>query len=100
MLVWNYDCKSYYAAYNENLVNAVNTFRWNQQTRETSVIERVWGDPHLYQLVWVMILAMSYQVMGKQPTISSLMEKTKIIHALCHIVSVCFLEACQVTWHL
>ena len=23
MLVWDYDCKSYYAAYNENLVNAV-----------------------------------------------------------------------------
>lgn len=23
---------------------AVNTFRWNQQTSETSVIERVWGD--------------------------------------------------------
>ena len=23
MLVWNYDCKSYYAACNENLVNAV-----------------------------------------------------------------------------
>ncbi len=23
MLVWNYDCKSYYAAYNENLVNDV-----------------------------------------------------------------------------
>lgn len=22
MLVWNYNCKSYYAAYNENLVNA------------------------------------------------------------------------------
>ena len=26
--------------------SAVNTFRWNQQTSETSVIERVWGDPH------------------------------------------------------
>lgn len=31
---------------------------------------------------------------------SSLMEKAKIIHALCHIVSVYFQEACQVTWHL
>ena len=26
--------------------SAVNPFRWNQQTSETSVIERVWGDPH------------------------------------------------------
>ena len=26
--------------------SAVNTFRWNQQTSEASVIERVWGDPH------------------------------------------------------
>ena len=26
--------------------SAVNTFRWNQQTSETSVIERVWGDSH------------------------------------------------------
>ena len=26
--------------------SVVNTFRWNQQTSETSVIERVWGDPH------------------------------------------------------
>ena len=26
--------------------SAVNTFRWNQQTSETSVIERVWGNPH------------------------------------------------------
>ena len=26
--------------------SAVNTLRWNQQTSETSVIERVWGDPH------------------------------------------------------
>ena len=26
--------------------SAVNTFRWNQQTSETSVIERVWEDPH------------------------------------------------------
>ena len=34
------------------------------------------------------------------PTDSSLMEKAKIIHALCHIVSVYFQEACQVTWHL
>lgn len=31
---------------------------------------------------------------------SSLMKKAKIIHALCHIVSVYFLEVCQVTWHL
>ena len=26
--------------------SAVNTFRWNQQTSETSVIERVLGNPH------------------------------------------------------
>ena len=26
--------------------SAVNTFRWNQQTSETSVMKRVWGDPH------------------------------------------------------
>ena len=26
--------------------SAVNTFRWNQQTSETSAIEKVWGDPH------------------------------------------------------
>lgn len=31
---------------------------------------------------------------------SSLMKKAKIIHARCHIVSVYFLEVCQVTWHL
>ena len=31
---------------------------------------------------------------------SSFMKKTKIIHVLCHIVSVYFLEACQATWHL
>ena len=28
------------------ILDAVNTFRWNQQTSETSVIERVWGNPH------------------------------------------------------
>ena len=26
--------------------SAVNTFRWNQQTSETSVIKGVWEDPH------------------------------------------------------
>ena len=29
-----------------------------------------------------------------------LLEKAKISHALCHIVSVYFLEVCQATWHL
>ena len=32
--------------------------------------------------------------------LNDLMEKAKIIHALCHIVSVYFLEVCQATWHL
>ena len=27
MLVWNYGCKSYYAAYNENMVNKNNDFK-------------------------------------------------------------------------
>lgn len=31
---------------------------------------------------------------------SSLVKGAKIIHALCYIVFVYFLEACQVTWHL
>ena len=26
--------------------SAVNTFRWNQQTSETSVMKGGWGDPH------------------------------------------------------
>jgi len=37
-----YDCHSYHLPVSV----PVNTFRWNQQTSETSVIERVWGDPH------------------------------------------------------
>ena len=56
------------------------------------------------RFVGVVLKAMCYYPVSvqwgkwiEQPTPE---QVTKIIHALCHIVSVYFLEVCQVTWHL
>lgn len=71
--------------------SAVNTFMWNQQTSETSVIERVWGD------YWeaTFSLSASYRLFFKriinQNVVPAYFKKEKI-HILSQLYSCCILK--------
>ena len=74
--------------------SAVNTFRWNQQTSETSVIERVWGcllytsDVYKRQVSDVLVLNKNgeiscYYVDENYPQYLSLIHISRLMRMIC-----------------
>lgn len=59
--------------------SAVNTFRWNQQTRETSVIERVWVDLALICTPLYNETLRACFIVGKRKNVKKLMINGELV---------------------